>query len=56
MDNKDRWNIPEIYIPKGYELEDMLETDAQGYELGEPMETGEVRVRFEENGAERRSI
>ena len=32
MDNKDRWNIPEIYIPKGYELEDMLETDTQGYE------------------------
>ena len=56
MDNKDRWNIPEIYIPKGYELEDMLETDAQGYELGEPMETGEVRVRFEENGAERRNV
>lgn len=27
---------PEIYVPKGYELEDMLETDEQGYEPGEP--------------------
>ena len=47
---------PEIYVPKGYELEDMLETDAQGYELGEPMETEEVRVRFEKDEAERRNI
>lgn len=56
MDNKDRWNTPKFIYLKGYELEDMLETDAQGYELGEPMETGEVRVRFEENGAERRNV
>jgi hypothetical protein len=47
---------PEIYVPKGYELEDMLETDEQGYEPGEPMETEEVRVRFEKDEAERRNI
>ena len=35
---------PEIYVPKGYELEDMLETDEQ------------VRVRFEKDEAERRNI
>ena len=47
---------PERYVPKGYELEDMLETDEQGYEPGEPMETEEVRVRFEKDEAERRNI
>lgn len=48
--NKD---TPEIAVPKGYDLLDLIDTDADGYEFGEPIMIEEVKVRFErENEAE----
>ena len=40
---------PEIVIPKGYDLEDMLDTDDAGYglETEAPAYTGEVKLIFE---------
>ena len=40
---------PEIVIPKGYDLEEMLETDDAGYglETEAPAYTGEVKLVFE---------
>ena len=40
---------PEIVIPKGYDLEDMLYTDDAGYglETEAPAYTGEVKLIFE---------
>ena len=44
---------PEIVVPKGYELFDLIDTDNEGYDLGEPILTEEVKIRFErEEGKE----
>ncbi len=48
--NKD---TPEIVVPKGYDLLDLIDTDDKGYEFGEPIMIEEVKVRFErEHGEE----
>ena len=39
--------IPEIVVPKGYDLLDLIDTDDKGYEFGEPIIIEEVKVRFE---------
>ena len=42
--------IPEIVVPKGF---DLIDTDDKGYDLGEPIMTEEVKIRFErEKGKE----
>jgi len=38
--------IPEIVVPKGYDLFDLIDTDDKGYDLGEPIMTEEVKIRF----------
>lgn len=44
---------PEIVVPKGYDLLDLIDTDDKGYEFGEPIMTEEVKLRFErEEGKE----
>lgn len=52
MKNKNK-DTPEIVVPKGYDLLDLIDTDADGYEFGEPIIIEEVKLRFErENGEE----
>lgn len=44
---------PEITVPKGYNLLDLIDTDSDGYEFGAPIIMEEVKIRFErEEGAE----
>lgn len=38
--------IPEIVIPKGYEIEEIMDMDEAGVD-GQPILTEEVKVRFE---------
>ena len=38
---------PEIVIPKGYGIDDLLDFDDEGYENGEPVLVEEVKVTFE---------
>ena len=37
---------PELNVPKGYEFEDMYETDDKGYGFGKPMVEEEVKISF----------
>lgn len=44
---------PEIVVPTGYELEDLIDTDDSGYGFKqEAIYTGEVNVRVEQDGKE----
>lgn len=43
MKNKQENSIPEIVIPKGYELDELLDMD----EEEEPIYMEEVKIRFE---------
>lgn len=46
-------DVPEIVVPKGYDLLDLIDTDDVGYEFGAPILKEEVKIRFErENGTE----
>lgn len=47
--NKD---TPEIVVPKGYDLLDLIDTDDKGYDFGEPIMQEEVNVRFERDKRE----
>lgn len=49
MRRKKKWQESEVLIPKGYDLEDMLDTDDAGYGLEKepPAYTGEVKLIFE---------
>lgn len=38
---------PEITIPKGYEMEEMMDTDSDGYGFEEPNEYEEVVLKIE---------
>lgn len=44
---------PEIVVPKGYELEDLIDTDDSGYGFKkEAIYTGEVKVNYERDSKE----
>ena len=47
MKKKKKWDTPEIVIPKGYGIDDLLDFDDEGYENGEPVLGEEVKVTFE---------
>lgn len=49
MRRKKKWQESEVLIPKGYDLEDMLDTDDAGYILENepPAYTEEVKLIFE---------
>ena len=51
--NKD---TPEIVVPKGYDLLDLIDTDDKGYDFGEPIMTEEVNVRFERDNGEKQRL
>ena len=51
---KQKQQIPELIVPKGYELEDLYDLDDTGYEHGEPIYSEEVRVTFERNDSNRK--
>ena len=52
MEQKPR-EKPEIVVPKGYELEDLIDTDDNGYGFKqEAIYTGEVSVKVERDGKE----
>ena len=49
MRRKKKWQESEVLIPKGYDLEDMLDTDDAGYGLENepPAYAEEVKLIFE---------
>ncbi len=51
MKQKKGNDTPEIVVPKGYDLFNLIDTDDKGYDFGEPILTEEVKVRFERNDA-----
>ena len=46
MRNKNKNEIPEIVIPKGYEIDEFLDT-SEDFGGEEPIFTEEVKIRFE---------
>lgn len=44
---KEKQQMPELIIPKGYEFEDLYDVDDTGYEHGEAILTEEVKITFE---------
>lgn len=44
MNNKEQ---KEIFVPRGYELEDILDVEEDDYDLGEPVLCEEVSLVFE---------
>ena len=52
MKHKNKYT-PEIVVPKGYDLLDLIDTDDKGYDFGEPIMTEEVNVRFERDNGEK---
>lgn len=53
MGNKKQREMPVIVIPKGYRIEDFLDTDDSEFEGEAPMFTEEVKIEFERNGKQR---
>jgi len=47
MRNKIIRDTPEIILPKGYEPEDFLDTDDDGYTDEDPILSEEVKIIFE---------
>lgn len=45
--NKKRREIFSVNVPKGYELEDFLDYEDDGYLMGEPILVEEVIINFE---------
>ena len=39
--------VPEIIIPKGYDIEDVVDTDEDDFGDEQPILTEEVKIRFE---------
>lgn len=52
MKRKRKNDVPEINVPKGYDLLDLIDTDDDGYEFGAPIMLEEVKVRFERDKGE----
>ena len=48
MKKKSIRDTPVIVIPKGYEIDDLMDFDDEGYENGEPEMVEEVKVVFEQ--------
>lgn len=48
MKKKNVRDTPVIVIPKGYEIDDLMDFDDEGYENGEPAMVEEVKVVFEQ--------
>jgi hypothetical protein len=47
MKNKQIRDTPEITVPQGYDLFDLIDTDSGGYDLGEAIQEEEVTITFE---------
>ncbi len=47
MKNKKERAVPEIVIPKGYEIDEILDTDEDDFGDEQPILTEEVKIRFE---------
>lgn len=47
MKKKNIRDTPVIVIPKGYEIDDLMDFDDEGYKNGEPVRCEEVEVVFE---------
>ena len=43
---------PEIVVPKGYDLFDLIDTDDKGYDFGKPILIEEVKLKFEREPTE----
>ena len=44
---KKKHTVPEIVIPSGYDIEDILDTDDSEFTDEQPIFTEEVKLRFE---------
>lgn len=51
MKENEREKRVEMYIPQGHTLFDMLDTEVEGYDMGEATKTEEVTIKFEQNNA-----
>jgi len=47
MKHKETEEQTEVVISDGYDVLDLLDTDDEGYELGNPMKKEEVDIRYE---------
>ena len=56
MKKKKIRDTPEIVIPKGYGIDDLLDFDDEGYENGEPVLVEEVKVTFEREWNEKQRV
>ncbi len=56
MKKKKIRDTPEIVIPKGYGIDDLLDFDDEGYENGEPAALEEVKVTFEREWNEKQRV
>ncbi len=52
MKKKKEQGTPEIVVPKGYDLFDLIDTDDKGYDFGKPILIEEVKIRFEREQSE----
>ena len=48
MTNKIR-DTPEIFVPEGYDLTDVIDVDGDGYFDEQPLFTEEITVKYERN-------
>ena len=56
MKKKKIRDTPEIVIPKGYGIDDLLDFDDEWYENGEPVLVEEVKVTFEREWNEKQRV
>lgn len=49
MKKKNIRDTPEINVPVGYDLFDLVDTDESGYDLGAPIQEEEVKINFARN-------
>lgn len=47
MDIEKEKNVPEIVIPKGYEIDELLDIDNNGYTDESPLYIEEVKIKVE---------
>ncbi len=53
MKNKNNNVTPEITVPKGYDIFDLIDTDDEGYDFGAPILVQEVKIKFERNDSDK---
>lgn len=53
MKSKKNNVVPEITVPEGYDIFDLIDTDDEGYDFGAPILVQEVKIKFERNDSDK---